>query len=179
MEKKDWIIGIGRLSFEKGFDRLLRAFAKVEGHKEWKLVLVGDGPERERLKILAADLSITDRVVFLGLRKDVDQLLAESKIFVIPSRCEGFPNALCEAMASPLPCISFDSIAASDIIENRVSGVVLPDGDIDALAREIVVLMEDEVLRNKYAKNAYAIREYLDKDKVGDMFLKYILEGKL
>ena len=103
MEKKDWIIGIGRLSFEKGFDRLLQAFAKVEGHKEWKLVLVGDGPERERLKILAANLSITDRVVFLGLRKDVDQWLAESKIFVIPSRCEGFPNALCEAMASPLP----------------------------------------------------------------------------
>ena len=170
VEKKDWIIGIGRLSFEKGFDRLLQAFAKVEGHKEWKLVLVGDGPERERLKILAANLSITDRVVFLGLRKDVDQLLA---------RCEGFPNALCEAMASPLPCISFDSIAASDIIENRISGVVLPDGDIDALAREIVVLMEDEVLRNKYAQNAYAIREHLNKDKVGDMFLKFILESKL
>ena len=128
---------------------------------------------------MAANLSITDRVVFLGLRKDVDQLLAESKIFVIPSRCEGFPNALCEAMASPLPCISFDSIAASDIIENRISGVVLPDGDIDALAREIVVLMEDEVLRNKYAQNAYAIREHLNKDKVGEMFLKFILESKL
>lgn len=179
VEKKNWVIGVGRLSFEKGFDRLLQAFARIEGHKEWSLVLVGDGLERERLKILAANLSITDRVVFLGLRKDVDQLLAESKIFVIPSRCEGFPNALCEAMASPLPCISFDSIAASDIIENRISGVVLPDGDIDALAREIVVLMEDEVLRNKYAQNAYAIREHLNKDKVGEMFLKFILESKL
>ena len=57
--------------------------------------------------------------------------------------------------------------------------MVLPDGDIDALAREIVVLMEDEVLRNKYAQNAYAIREHLNKDKVGEMFLKFILESKL
>ena len=78
-----------------------------------------------------------------------------------------------------LPCISFDSIAASDLIEDRVNGVVLPDGDIEALAKEIGMLMGNERLRNQYAEKACQIRKRLDKDKIGDMFLKYILEGHL
>ena len=174
-EKNNWVIGLGRLSFEKGFDRLIDAFAKISGHNDWTLVLVGDGPCMNALQNQAKKLGILDRVVFMGQQKDVDRLLAQSKIFVIPSRCEGFPNALCEAMASPLPCISFDSISASDIIENGVSGSVLPDGDIDALAKEITRLMDDESLRDKYAKNAFAIRERLQVNRVGDMYLDFIL----
>ena len=179
MEKENWVIGVGRLSYEKGFDRLIDAFSRIRGHEDWKLVLVGDGPEKAQLERLVETRGIKSRVVFLGKRNDVDRLFAQSKIFVIPSRCEGFPNALCEAMASPLPCISFDSIAASDLIENRVNGVVLSDGDIGALAKEICVLMDDERLRDKYAKNACQIRGRLDKNKVGNMFLKYILDGHL
>lgn len=174
--KKKQVIGVGRLSYEKGFDRLIDAFSRIHGHNEWKLVLVGSGPLRQQLEKQAAELGIADRIDFLGARKDVDYLLAESSIFVIPSRCEGFPNALCEAMASPLPCIAFDSISASDLIENRVNGVVLHDGDIDGLMNEIRILMENENLRNSYAQKAYSIRERLDKEKIGDMFLNFILE---
>jgi len=173
--KRKWVIGVGRLSFEKGFDRLIEAFAKIKDNEEWKLVLAGDGPVRKELEKLVAELGVKNRVAFLGMIKDVDSFLAEGSIFVLPSRCEGFPNALCEAMASPLPCISFDSVSASDIIENRVSGVVIPDGDIDALAHEIQTLMDDEQLRNSYAEKAYHIREKLEKNKVGDEFLNYIL----
>jgi len=175
VEKKKQVIGVGRLSYEKGFDRLVEAFAMIINHDEWKLVLAGDGPVRSNLEKQAETLGIADRVVFMGMRKDVDRLLAESSIFVIPSRCEGFPNALVEAMASPLPCISFDSISASDIIKNRVSGVVIPDGDIKGLAKELTILMDDEHLRNEYASNSCPIRERLDKDKIGDEFLEFIL----
>lgn len=178
-KKNNWVIGLGRQSFEKGFDRLIEAFSKIQNHPEWSLVLVGDGPCMNDLKKQAEQLGVSDRVVFMGQQKEVDRLLAQSRIFVIPSRCEGFPNALCEAMASPLPCISFDSISASDIIENGVSGVVLPDGDIDALAKEITRLMDDESLRDKYAKNAFAIRERLQVNKVGDMYLDFILHKSL
>lgn len=174
-ERLPWVVSLGRLSYEKGIDRLIEAFSRISGHKEWRLVLIGDGPERKCLEALAENLGIKDRVDFLGGRNDVDSLLAQSSIFVIPSRCEGFPNALCEAMASPLPCISFDSISASDLIENRVNGVVVPDGDIDGLAKEIEILMDDEKLRAEYAEKAYNIRERLDKDKVGDMFLNFIM----
>lgn len=175
VEKKKQVIGVGRLSIEKGFDRLIEAFSKIPNHEDWKLVLVGSGPVRNQLESQSKAMGVAERVIFLGARKDVDQLLAESSIFVIPSRCEGFPNALCEAMASPLPCISFDSISASDLIENRVNGVVVPDGDIDGLAKEIEILMDDEKLRAEYAEKAYNIRERLDKDKVGDMFLNFIM----
>lgn len=178
IEKENWVIGVGRLSYEKGFDRLIEAFAEIKDYKDWKLILVGDGPEREKLKMQVEKIGIEKRVVFLGARKDVDQLLSRSKIFVIPSRCEGFPNALCEAMASPLPCISFDSISASDIIESRVNGIVVPDGDIKALAKEIQILMDNENLRISYASKAYDIRKRLDMDKVGDMFLDFILYNK-
>lgn len=176
-EKKKHVIGVGRLSYEKGFDRLIDAFSRIEGHGDWSLVLAGSGPVKDRLELQAKDSGISERVIFLGARKDVDQLLANSCIFVIPSRCEGFPNALCEAMASPLPCISFDSISASDLIENRVNGVVVPDGDIDGLAKEIEILMDDEKLRAEYAEKAYNIRELLNKEKVGDMFLDFIINN--
>jgi len=174
VDKKNQVIGVGRLSHEKGFDRLIEAFAKIKGHDDWDLVLVGDGPVRVQLEQQAKALGIEKRVLFLGMRKDVDRLLAESKIYVIPSRCEGFPNALCEAMASPLPCIAFDSIAA-DLIEHRVNGVIVSDGDIQGLADEMIALMEDDGLRAKYAANAIHVRERLDPEKIGDRFLDFIL----
>lgn len=175
VEKKNWVIGVGRLSHEKGYDRLIEAFAKIEGHDEWNLVLVGDGPVRDQLEQQAKTLGIENRVEFLGMRKDVDHLLSESKIYVIPSRCEGFPNALCEAMASPLPCIAFDSIAAN-LIENHVNGVVVPDGDIQGLADEMIALMDNEKIREKYAAEAIHIRKRLDPEKIGDEFLDFILK---
>lgn len=177
LKKEKWVFAMGRLSYEKGFDRLIEAFSRISGHKEWRLVLAGNGKLLKQLRHQAESLGILDRVDFLGIRKDVDYLMAKSSLFVIPSRCEGFPNALAEAMASPLPCISFDSISATEIIENRVNGIVIPEGDIDTLAREMEILMNDKLLREKYAANAYLIRERLDKDKIGDMYLGFILEG--
>lgn len=175
VDKKNQVIGVGRLSFEKGFDRLVEAFAQVKGYEDWDLVLVGDGPVRSQLESQAERLGIAQRVVFLGMRKDVDRLLTESKIFVIPSRCEGFPNALCEAMASPLPCIAFDGVPTENLITNEVDGLVLKDNDIVGLVQALSTLMGDETLRNKLAQNAISIRQRLDKEKIGDEFLDYIL----
>lgn len=178
VEKHKWIVGVGRLSYEKGFDRLIEAFACIKGHDDWELVLAGSGPVMAQLEAQAEGLGVASRVQFLGMYKDVDGLLAQSMVFVIPSRCEGFPNALCEAMASPLPSIAFDSIAA-DLIENHVNGVIVHDGDIQGLADEMVKLMDDENLRNRYAANAIHIREKLDPEKIGDELLSFILNESL
>lgn len=175
LEKQPWIIGVGRLSFEKGFDRLIEVFSKIKNHEEWRLVLAGDGPMRKQLESLTLELGIADRVDFLGARNDVDELLAKSSIFVIPSRYEGFPNALCEAMASPLPCIAFDSIAAEDLINNQENGVIVQDGNIEDMAHKLEDLMDNPQLRIKYANNAYFVRQRLNKEKIGDAFLDFIL----
>lgn len=175
VEKKNQVIGVGRLSFEKGFDRLIEAFAKIQNHDDWILVLVGDGPVRTQLEQQAVALGITERVVFLGMRKDVDHLLSESKIFVIPSRCEGFPNALCEAMASPLPCIAFDGVPTENLITDHEDGLVLKDGDIEGLSDAMEQLMNDEDLRDALSRKAISIRQRLDEEKIGDEFLDFIL----
>lgn len=174
VERQNIVIGVGRLSIEKGFDRLIEAFARIEGHDDWRLRLVGDGPMTTELKQQAERLGISRRTEFSGRRTDVDRLLAESRIFVIPSRCEGFPNALCEAMASPLPCIAFDSIAAEEIMERGVSGVVVPDGDIEGMAHEISTLMSSAALRERYAAEAVKIRKTLAPERIGDEFLRFI-----
>lgn len=175
VDKKNQVIGVGRLSFEKGFDRLIEAFAQVQGYEDWNLVLVGDGPVRSQLEVQAEQLGMSRRVVFLGMRKDVDQLLAESKIFVIPSRCEGFPNALCEAMASPLPCIAFDGVPTENLITDHEDGLVLKDGDIEGLSDAMEQLMNDEDLRDALSRKAISIRQRLDEEKIGDEFLDFIL----
>lgn len=175
VEKKNQVIGVGRLSYEKGYDRLIDAFSQIKDHDQWKLVLVGDGPVRHQLEQQAIEKGIAERVLFLGIRKDVDYLLAESKIFVMPSRCEGFPNALCEAMASPLPCIAFDGVPTENLITNHIDGVVLKDNDINGLAHTIEELMDNEQLRETLSKNAIDIKQRLDEEKIGDEFLKFIL----
>ena len=175
LKKQDQVIGVGRLSFEKGFDRLIDAFSRIKGFNEWKLVLVGDGPVRGELEQLASKLGVSERVVFLGMRKDVDRLLAESKIFVMPSRYEGFPNALCEAMASPLPCIAFDSVPTENLITNNQDGLVVNDNDIDGLSVAIMKLMNDESLRIMLSTNAFEIRHRLNKEIIGDEILSFIL----
>ena len=175
VEKKNQVIGVGRLSFEKGFDRLIEAFAKIQNHDDWILVLVGDGPVRTQLEQQAVALGIAERVVFLGMRKDVDHLLSESKIFVIPSRCEGFPNALCEAMASPLPCIAFDGVPTENLITDHEDGLVLKDGDVEGLSDAMEQLMNDEDLRDALSRKAISIRQRLDEEKIGDEFLNFIL----
>lgn len=173
--KKNQVIGVGRLSFEKGFDRLIDAFSRIKEHDDWSLILVGDGPERDSLMQQAEQLGIAQRTSFMGLRKDVDRLLAESKIFVIPSRCEGFPNALCEAMASPLPCIAFDCVPTENLITNKVDGIVLKDDDQEGLVDAICKLMDDKVLCDSLSRNAINIRQRLDKETIGDEFLRFIL----
>ena len=95
----------------KGQEELLRAFSRLRDPRDWRLMLVGDGPQRERLEALTDELRLGERVRFTGARKDVDALLARSSIFAFASLSEGYPNALLEAMASGLCCISFDCVA--------------------------------------------------------------------
>jgi len=175
--RKKQIVYIGRLSYEKGPDRLLEVFFKIKDKKGWNLVLAGNGPMMKQLISQAEEFGSDDSISFLGQIKDVDRLLAESSIFVMPSRLEGFPNALCEAMGAGLVSICFDCIPSGDIITNNVDGFIVPDGDTSAMAELITILINDEQLRNKISEKAMDINENFSLKKIGNAYLDFMFKS--
>ncbi len=150
------VFAVGRLSHEKGFDLLLRAFARVvERHPDWSLKVIGDGPLRSELIADSHQMQLEKRVEFLGAVADPFPLLRSADLFVLPSRFEGFPNALCEAMALGVAPISFDCPSGpAEIIRDGVDGVLVPPQDVDALASAMDSLMTDSALRQSLASRA-------------------------
>jgi glycosyltransferase involved in cell wall biosynthesis len=150
------ILTVSRLSSDKNNKGLLRAFSMV--NKNANLILLGSGPEMDELKDLAKNLGISDRVSFLGERKDVEKFYSTSDIFVLASKQEGFPNVFAEAMASGLPIIGFKSkipeitVPTEIAIGNRMSGFAVKDEK--EMAEKINLLVENHNLRKKMSKEA-------------------------
>lgn len=175
VSKKKQIISVGRLSKAKGHSTLLNAFARLPKN-DWTLHLVGDGSESEHLKSAAVVLGVSDKTFFHGHLKDFSNLLAESEIFVLPSFFEGFPNALIEAMSVPLACISSNCVAGpSDIIQDGINGMLFETGNNQQLADRLLKLMNDLVLRENLAKEAYKVRQDYEFNKIADSYLKFLL----
>lgn len=176
LNRKKWILAAGRFGDPlKGFDRLIDAFAKVKAN-DWVLVFAGGDEDGQYLKNRAATLEVLDKIIFLGKVSEIDIVYAQASIFVMPSRSEGFPNALCEAMGAGLPCISFDFISGpKDMITDGVNGILVKDGDIDALAKAIDNLIVDENKRYMLGNNAMEVRRWLDQNKIGGEVLKFLL----
>ena len=173
LTRNNQIVTVGRLTFEKGQHFLLQAFSKLQA-PGWKLVLVGEGPKRSELEKLAVDLGIGGSVIFKGLQKDVDYFLSQSKIFVFTSIIEGFPNALIEAMANPLACVSFNCEAGpSDIIQNAENGFLVEVGDIDELVKKIQLLVDDEKQRSFVTNNALLSRKRYSINKIAGEYLNF------
>lgn len=160
---KPTFIAMGSLTYQKGYEYLLEAFAKVHLEKpEWNLTILGGGPLHEQLTSLAKKLKIEHKVYFSGRVKNPYEVLKDADIYVMSSRYEGFPVALCEAMGVGLPCISFDCpTGPRDIIEHNVNGLLVEYLNIDALAETMLELSKDVSLRKNISKEAVKIREKL------------------
>ena len=143
---------IARAVQQKGLDRLIEAFAVLldgsESMDSWSLTLVGDGPERVGLEALAERCGVWHRIRFLGHCHDVRAELAAAAVFVLPSRKEGMPNALLEAMAAGLAVIVNDaSPGPLEFVTDGQNGLVVPHDDAAALARAMLRLQSDPQLR--------------------------------
>jgi glycosyltransferase involved in cell wall biosynthesis len=162
------LIAVGRLHRDKGFDILLEAFSLLKDrHPQWRLIVLGEGEERERLEGLREALRLGERVSFPGRVKDPYSFLARASLFVMPSRTEGFPLALCEALACGLPAVCTDCAGGvRDIIQDRVNGVLVPKEDAPALARALERLMADEGERRRLAARAPEVVERFGLSKV-------------
>ncbi len=178
-EKKNQIVTLGRLSKEKGHLILIKAFDLLSDTR-WTLHIIGDGPERSKLEKEAEQLGLLNRVIFHGHKKNFNEILGQSKIFVLPSFYEGYPNALLEAMSVPLACISSDCIAGPrDIIQNGVNGILVKPNDVKELAEAIENLISDETLRRKLADEAYKVRLTYNFDVIAKRYLEFILSDKI
>jgi glycosyltransferase involved in cell wall biosynthesis len=138
-------ITVARLVPQKGLDVLIAALPRLSGAAAtWPVTLVGDGPERAALEQQARDLGVSRRLRCLGFRSDPERFLAEAAVFVLPSRFEGMPNALLEAMAAGLAVIVTDaSPGPLEVVEPGVSGLVVPSDDPAALAKAMDALASD------------------------------------
>jgi len=177
-ENKRTIISIGRLVSLKGFDVLLEAFALLEAeYPDWDLVIVGEGPEGDRLKRLAQRLEIRNRISFLTAIKNVYEKLRDSTLFVLASRYEGFPNALCEAMAVGLPVIATDcDNGPAEIIRPGIDGWLVPVDDPNALSLSMRKLMDDPELRASFGNRAREISKRFSKESVMAIWEKLIYD---
>ena len=157
-ETKNIIVSVGRIDIgHKRQDVLVKAYAIVHHqHPEARLKIVGDGNDKERLKNLVSDLGLSENIFFTGQVKDVYSEMIDSKIFVLTSDFEGIPNALLEAMALGLPVISTDCTpgGAAFLIEDNKYGRLVPRGDVEKVAEQIVSLLEDKNARIKLGEAA-------------------------
>jgi glycosyltransferase involved in cell wall biosynthesis len=150
------IAAVGRLVPQKGFDLLLEAFAKAkDAIPEWKLVLWGEGPDRAALEAQRDRLGLAARVEMPGITSRPGEWIAHTDIFVLSSRFEGWGLVVGEAMAAGLPVISFDcEWGPAEMIERGRSGILVPNGDVDALAASLVHLCSDRGTREALGKAA-------------------------
>ncbi len=142
------MIYVGRLSPQKALPNLLRAAVDVfQQRPQARLVLVGDGPEAERLRALRAELGIAKQVRFAGNVADVRPYLWAADLFVLPSLSEGMSNALLEAMAAGLPCVATNVGAAAEMLDDGACGVLVPPGERAQLTSALLELLTDPQLR--------------------------------
>lgn len=149
-----FIVAMGRLTPQKGFDLLIRAYSRLQRRSEVQLVIIGEGDERDRLRELSRSLEVDDAVWFAGLLRNPFSLISRARVFVLSSRYEGQGLALIEAMACKVPVVSFDCPSGPGlVIESGRNGLLAKSGDPDSLAHRI-----DEILSDP--QRAAALAEY-------------------
>jgi len=163
------IICVARLEYAKGVDVLLHAWGRmIHAPDEWRthlkprLRLVGTGVFRPQMERIVADLNIQDSVEFLGLRRDVVDLLQQSWGFVQPSRWESLPNALLEAMACGLPCVATHVCGSEDLINDGVNGFLVEPEEPAEMAQALRRIIEDPELGQRFGQEARetVVRDY-------------------
>ena len=152
-DRNTFLIGcIGRLIPSKGLDILLEAAAQLTS-LDWRLIFIGEGLQRNELEQIAKQLKISDRVDFLGVRTDRLSFLKGFDVFALPSKSEGIPRCLMEALAAQIPVVASDIPGCRDLITTNQTGLLFPPNRPDELAKQITKLAWDQELQKRLKQN--------------------------
>lgn len=165
------ILAMGRLEHEKGFDRLIEAFGKMsDKHPDWTLSILGDGSQREALERQISELHLTARVTLHGWLQDPWKEHLDSCFFVLPSRYEGFPSALLEAMCRGIPALTVDCDSGPRAITQRMQdqtgypGAMITADDSRGLVSGIEEMMANPTAREEFGRRGAAVTDYFGWD---------------
>lgn len=168
------VIAVGRLDYQKSFDRLILVWEKVHQQMpDWRLDIFGQGEWQELLQGMIDERGLQETVKLNGPTKNIGKEYSESSMIVMSSHYEGFPMVMIEAMACGLPPVSFDfKCGPRDIIKEGENGLVVTDGDIDGLAEAMMTLMRDDELRKRMGEEAKKVVETFSEAKVMDKWVR-------
>lgn len=177
--KGNTITAVGRLTDQKQFHLLIDAFAQIAADfPDWNLVIWGEGSARADLEQQRARLGLDDRIALPGLTEQPGQWVETADIFVLSSAYEGWPNVIVEAMAAKLPVVAFDcEHGVSDMIEDGVTGRLVPLGDVPGLARGMASLLKDPDLRQALARRAGEASARYDTGVIADQWSRIVGEA--
>jgi glycosyltransferase involved in cell wall biosynthesis len=151
-----FLLSVGRLRYQKGQDILLQALPQVlEKFPNVLLLIAGEGILRQELQAEAIRLNVSERVKFLGVRDDVPVLMSLADLFLFPSRFEGMPNALLEAMGYGLPVIATAVQGVDEIVRDSENGLIIPLDDPEKVSEAILRLLNDPEERQRLGKAAH------------------------
>lgn len=163
------IITLGRLAPQKNQRMMIEAFAKVANeYPDYRMIIYGEGPLREELELLTKKLELENRISFPGFVSDVVEVMQHASLFVMTSDHEGMPNALQEAMAMRLPCISTDcgGGGARELIQDGINGVLIKRNDLEGLVKGLRGILSDDDYAVFLASMACKIRNEYTPDLI-------------
>lgn len=156
---KDFILAVGRLDEQKGFDLLIDAYSKLQP-LDTDLLISGEGPDRIVLEKQIAALNLTGKVKLIGFKSNLQDYYAQATVFVLSSKNEGYPNALVEAMGMGCACVAMNcEFGPSEIINNGVNGFLVEKNNVQALSVAIYKLLNDSKLRKQFSESAIRIND--------------------
>lgn len=150
----------------KRIDDVMKVFYEIQKKVKARLMMVGEGPEKEMAEEMAIELGIEDRVMFLGQSHEIDKILCFSDLFLLPSERESFGLAALEAMINGVPVISTNSGGLPEVNIHGVSGYLSNVGDIKEMAANAISILQDEQRLKKFKENAHRVAEKFDIHQV-------------